>query len=126
MPAKKEPQCPCEGKTLEKFIRPAILIALAEGDASGYSIVNRLAKMPVQDGKKPNAAGVYRALNAMEEEGLVLSNWEISANGPARKNYTLTEQGKHCMGTWMLTLGAYREAIDQLLDLGKHIINTWE
>ena len=123
---KNEPQCPCEGKTLEKFIRPAILIVLAENDASGYSIVSRLSEMPVQDGKKPNAAGVYRALNSMEEEGVVSSNWEISTSGPAKKVYQLTEHGKDCLCKWMMTLTAYKQAIDDLLVIGNNIVQSWD
>lgn len=123
--SKSEPQCPCEGRTLEKFIRPAVLIALAEGDKSGYSIVSRLSEMPVQDGKKPNAAGVYRALNSMEEEGLLTSNWEISSSGPAKKVYHLSDHGKDCLCTWLFTLNGYKQAIDDLLTLGRSIVDSW-
>lgn len=119
-----EPQCPCEGKTLEKFIRPAVLIVLAEKEASGYSIISRLSEMPVQNGKKPNAAGVYRSLNSMEEEGLVNSNWEIANSGPAKKVYQLTDHGKECLCKWLLTLNSYKQAIDDLLVIGNDLVQS--
>jgi DNA-binding PadR family transcriptional regulator len=111
--------CPCEGKTLEKLIRPAALIALAEADQCGYVLAQRLGEMPTFAGLAPNAAGVYRALKAMADEGLVEASWELSDAGPAKRTYRLTDRGRNCLARWLDTLVNYRTAIDGLLAIGR-------
>ncbi len=118
-------ECPCTGKTLERLLRPAVLMALTEGPLYGYKLVQRLAEMPMSGGQKPNAAGVYRILKTMTQEGLVTNAWELSESGPAKRLYTLTERGEHCLASWILTLRNYRQAIDGLLGIGEAIVERW-
>ena len=115
-------KCPCHGLTLERFVRPAVLMILAEGDQYGYRIVQQLAGMPIFGGQKPNAAGVYRCLRLMAAEGSVVSSWELSARGPAKRQYKLTAEGTRCLATWIETLRDYRQALDGLLGLGQEIL----
>lgn len=114
--------CPCTGKTLERLVRPAALLVLAQGDLYGYRLVQRLAEMPTFAGRQPNTAGVYRCLKSMAEEGLISAAWELSEAGPAKRMYHLTEQGEECLGAWMATLSLYREAVDGLLQLGADVL----
>lgn len=117
--------CPCEGKTLERFIRPAVLIVLARGRQQyGYRILQQLGEMPMCAGERPNAAGVYRCLRVMEKEGLVTSAWVVSESGPAKRMYTLTDEGERCLCRWLMTLNSYKEAIDGLLKLGQEALVT--
>lgn len=115
-------KCACEGSTLERLVRPALLIILAGGELHGYLIVQRLAEMPIFDGHLPNASGVYRALNAMSNEGLVNPSWEVSELGPARKLYRITPEGKECLAVWTETLAKYRSAVDDLLEAGRSVL----
>ncbi|MHB9133464.1 MAG: PadR family transcriptional regulator [Armatimonadota bacterium] len=119
------PGCPCEGKTLERLIRPAVLMILAREEEYGYRIVQHLTDMPMFDGQKPNAAGVYRCLKTMAEEGLVVSSWSLSETGPAKRLYTLTSHGEHCLASWLITLTNYRQSIDALLEIGQQVITKW-
>lgn len=117
-----KPPCPCEGGTLERFIRPAVMIILArEKEQYGYGILQRLGDLPGYDGQPPNAAGVYRCLKSMEEEGLVVSTWSLPQAGPAKRVYTLTEDGERCLASWLITLNSYKEAIEGLLALGMQV-----
>jgi poly-beta-hydroxybutyrate-responsive repressor len=118
-------QCPCSGKTLERLIRPAVLLLLAQEPLYGYKLVQRLMEMPMFDGQKPNAAGVYRTLKALAVEELVVPSWELSASGPAKRLYTLTPKGEHCLASWILTLSQYRLAIDALLAMGQDVAARW-
>lgn len=122
---KKGAECPCEGATLERLIRPAILMLLAEESLYGYKITQRLAVMPMFDGQKPNAAGVYRCLRAMTGEGLVVACWQLSKSGPAKRLYTLTPAGEECLASWIITLRGYRQAVDGLLAIGEAIAARW-
>ncbi|HOF87045.1 MAG TPA: helix-turn-helix transcriptional regulator [Armatimonadota bacterium] len=118
-------ECPCTGKTLERLVRPAVLLMLAREPMHGFKIVRQLAAMPMFDGQQPNAAGVYRALKIMAEEGLVTPEWALSASGPAKRLYTLTARGEHCLASWLITLHDYRQSIDALLALGQDAVARW-
>lgn len=107
--------CPCAGGTLDKLIQPAILVVLAEGPLHGYRLAERIGAMPGFAGDKPDVSGVYRFLKAMERKGLVLSSWDLSETGPARKTYQTTPKGHRCLRRWIKTLQEYREGIAALL-----------
>ena len=111
-------RCSCRGQNLEKLIRPALLILLTRSELCGYRVVQQLSEMPMFDGEKPNASGVYRALSAMAEEELVTASWDTSAPGPAKRLYHITDKGRACLGVWLETLAKYRDSINDLLAAG--------
>jgi PadR family transcriptional regulator, regulatory protein PadR len=45
----------------------------------------------------------------------VLSTWNLSESGPAKKTYQITPAGQRCLRRWVKTLEHYREAITALL-----------
>ncbi|NLX99105.1 MAG: PadR family transcriptional regulator [Rhodopirellula sp.] len=112
--------CPCAGSTLDKLIQPAILTLLAAGSMHGYGLAERLSEMPLLKGSKPDPSGVYRFLRTMEEKGLVVSSWDTSHAGPARKTYQITSAGQACLRSWIETLERYRKGIDSLLRAARH------
>ena len=71
--------------------------------------------MPTFAHHRPDAAGVYRFLKAMEDRGLVSSAWDLSASGPAKRLFDLTNEGKACLARWVVTLEQYRAQIGQLI-----------
>ncbi|MEA2704061.1 MAG: PadR family transcriptional regulator, regulatory protein PadR [Actinomycetota bacterium] len=71
-------------------IRPAILALLEERASHGYEVVARLNVA----GKGADTVSVYRALRAMEAEGIVSSTWDVSQRGPARRVYVPTPAGR--------------------------------
>ena len=111
--------CSCEGTTLDKLLQPAILIALAEGPSHGYALAERLSEMPMLGGHKPDGSGVYRFLKGMESQGLVVSSWDTSQSGPARRIYQITQAGGCCLRTWIDTLEKYRDGVNFLLRAAK-------
>jgi len=94
---------------------------LAQGEAHGYMIVQRMAEMPMYCDQKPDATGVYRFLRQMEERELVASAWDTSKAGPAKRLYRITDEGKACLQRWVATLTEYRDAIGRLLELTRTI-----
>ena len=72
------------------FLRPCILLLLRESPAHGYDLLER-AKAFGFTGSDPG--GLYRALRALEVEGLVRSAWEPSPEGPDRRIYEITREG---------------------------------
>jgi len=107
--------CACTGKTLPKLLRPIILSMLAGGDSHGYAITERLGRLAVFADQPPDHTGVYRTLQAMESEGLILSEWEHPETGPGKRSYRLTTKGGACLKQWKHTLEEYRRTIDLLL-----------
>ncbi|MFO7904116.1 MAG: PadR family transcriptional regulator [Planctomycetota bacterium] len=107
--------CPCSGGTLDRLIRPAILVVLAEGPVHGYRLADQIGQMPMFADAKPDGSGVYRFLKTMEGEGLVTSSWDTSQSGPARKTYEITDAGKDCLREWVKTLEDYRTGLNALL-----------
>ena len=89
--------CPCSGANLPRFVQPVILAVLSSGPLHGYLVVQRLAETSLFRKQPPDATGVYRMLRNMEQEGVLESDWELENSGPARKRYTLTEKGGHCL-----------------------------
>jgi len=51
----------------------------------------------------------------MESQDFVVSSWDLSENGPAKKSYRLTEAGEQCLSHWIETLEQYRQGITVLL-----------
>jgi PadR family transcriptional regulator, regulatory protein PadR len=111
--------CPCTGGTLDKFIQPAILAVLAEGPMHGYGLAERIGDMPGFAGQKPDVSGIYRYLKGMESRKLVLSAWDMSESGPAKKTYQITSQGQRCLERWVRTLAEHRQGITALLNAAR-------
>jgi PadR family transcriptional regulator PadR len=79
------------------WLRPCLLLQLAEQPAHGYDLLEGAGALGL---RRLDAAGLYRALRAMEQEGLVRSEWEPSTSGPARRTYTLTAEGRDGLDAW--------------------------
>jgi len=53
----------------------------------------------------------------MEQEGLVTSDLE-SGGGPARKVYSITEEGRACLEQWLSKLRQFHSTLGRFLDEG--------
>ena len=72
------------------FLRPCILLLLRESPAHGYDLLERAQAFGFT---RADPGGLYRALRALEDEGLVRSSWESSPHGPDRRIYAITRAG---------------------------------
>ena len=110
---------------VERFGEPALLALLAQGPTHGYELLERLPAL-VGD-ERVDVGNVYRALRALEDEGLVSSEWRADLPGPAKRTYTLTDEGRVVLGLWRGSLGALRDEIAVFLDQsegGDHVPNA--
>ena len=96
----------------KNFLRPCLLLLLREQPAHGYELLERLRPLGLP-GDDPG--GLYRALRALEREGLVQSAWEPSSEGPQRRRYELTRAGHEQLHRLAKTLAATRETLDRFL-----------
>lgn len=85
----------------KNYIRPCLLLLVREQPSHGYDLFERLDGLGM---RRMDPGGLYRALRAMEQEGLVGSRWEPSEAGPPRRTYHLTEEGEDWLHAWAGTL----------------------
>jgi len=116
--------CPCTGKNLARFVQPAILAVLARESLHGYRILERLTEEAMFRDQAPDAAGVYRVLKSMEQEGLVTCAWDLQTSGPARRQYTITARGRACLAQWLETITRYQGSISTLLETIRQALNA--
>jgi len=83
------------------YLRPCLLLLLAEGTSHGYELLDQVSALSLD---RPDPATLYRCLRAMDEDGLVASVWEPSTVGPARRTYTLTDEGREWLHAYAGTL----------------------
>ena len=87
------------------YVRSCVLLLTAEEPAHGYDLLDKLAELGAP-GADPG--GLYRILRSMEQEGLLESAWETSSSGPARRTYSVTDEGREWLHAWA---GAHNETI---------------
>ena len=96
----------------KNFLRPCLLLLLREHPAHGYELIERLRLFGF-DGSDPG--GLYRALRALEDAGLVRSSWERSGQGPDRRIYEITRAGAEVLHARVQALSATTKILETLL-----------
>ena len=96
----------------KSFLRPCLLLLLREQPAHGYELLERLRPLGYA-GDDPG--GLYRALRALESDGLVHSAWEPSRAGPDRRIYELTRAGMEELHRRSKSLVRARSTLDVFL-----------
>jgi PadR family transcriptional regulator, regulatory protein PadR len=99
---------------VERFGEPALLRLLADGPTHGYELLERLPAILGEE--RVDVGNIYRALRALEEEGLVVSEWQAELPGPAKRTYTLTDDGRAVLSRWHESLTELRDGLTAFLD----------
>jgi len=117
-------ECMQLGKNLSRMSQPTILSILQEAGKPlhGYKIVQIAAGTPMFGGSKPDAAGIYRALKKMEEQGLVTASWDTPDSGAAKRMFSLTEEGQNCLRRWVDALACYCVTIQELRQMAANAL----
>ncbi len=74
-----------------------------------------MAEVFPRSGGLPDPGTFYRVLRGMESEGSVVSSWETPSAGPARRVYTITDNGREQLDGWVLSLQRDIEAMSNFL-----------
>lgn len=80
----------------------------------GYEIARRLAD-EAPAGLSFKQGTLYPMLRALESDGLVRSTLVPSCEGPARKCFTLTAEGRRVLAAWTATWRSTRTWIDRVI-----------
>jgi len=83
-----------------------ILNALAEKERYGYDLVKSLLAIP---GLGVTEGTLYPLLSRLRVQGLITARLEESNEGPARKYYALTREGRKIMSA----MNSYLETLNQ-------------
>lgn len=102
-----------QGGLPRNYLRPCLLLLISEKPSHGYDLLERLEMLGLG---ATDAGGLYRALRAMENEDLLVSEWETSEAGPARRRYALTEEGMEWLHAWAGALRESRRILGRFLD----------
>lgn len=94
------------------FLRPCLLLLLREQPAHGYDLLERMEAFGF---RASDPGRLYRALRALERDGLVLSAWERSDTGPDRRIYQLTRPGMEDLHRRVFALARTRRLMDAFL-----------
>jgi DNA-binding PadR family transcriptional regulator len=115
--------CPCSGKSMSNLAAPWVLLTLYEkGALHGYELTRMIRENIDAMGIGLNMTGLYRHLNMLEKRGMLVSAWDVSGTGPARRKYTLTPAGKECLVRWMQTLNNQMTLIRTYLDRARAVL----
>ena len=89
-----------------KWLYPVTLLFLKEECSYGYEIMERLDE---EFGiEQINPGSVYRTLRQIENEGFCESEWDTSESGPARRMYSITDEGDAYLDAWAEACKQYR------------------
>ena len=111
-----------EGEGLTRlYVRPLLLLLLAEGPSHGYELLEQVRRAGVRNA---DAGGLYRSLRAMEQEGFVRSWWEPSQAGPARRSYTLTAEGRTALDASVASLREVHRLVGRMVERHDALVVT--
>jgi PadR family transcriptional regulator PadR len=99
---------------VERFLEPTLLLLLFEQPAHGYELVDRVAE--IVPGERPELGGLYRVLRALEEDGLVKSEWDAAAPGTAKRRDELTSAGRELLRAWAKALKQTQVVVDAFIE----------
>lgn len=115
---KEEQAVFCKGKPhhMERFMEVCLLLLLYDEIGYGYGLIEQLAHFGFS-ANDLNVSTLYRTLRKMEDEGFVTSLWEESGQGPKRRVYEITSNGKNELDQWIKVLKVRKSRIESLISL---------
>jgi PadR family transcriptional regulator len=91
------------------WLTPVALVVLREESSHGSELMERLEEFGFE---QINAGTLYGTLRQMENEGLCKSEWETSTSGPARRVYSITNDGEAYLTSWTEECKKYQLVLD--------------
>lgn len=100
-----------------------ILAVLGRGRSHGYAIARGIE---LQSGQslRLREGSLYPALRVLEQDGLIVSEWETQSSGPARKVYSLSAAGRKELARRTQAWREYVSTVDAILGRSGHVRNA--
>ena len=93
-------------------IEYCVLALLREQDRYGLELARTLAEA---DGLVTSEGTVYPLLTRLRREGLIDATWEESPNGPPRRYYRITREGRAALKLFCAQWERFRTTVDTIL-----------
>jgi PadR family transcriptional regulator PadR len=93
-----------------------VLALLRDEDRYGFDLSRSLA---AADGLVTSEGTIYPLLARLRQEGLVQTSWHESPQGPPRRYYRLTPDGRAALDAFNVQWQRFRDAVDGLLEEGE-------
>lgn len=103
----------CSQVVVENFFEPGILYLLMKKPSYGYEIQKALKESCICE---INTGNLYRCLSRMQKLGYVTRASIKGTIGPKRYSYTITEEGKAYLATWIESLKKQKKVINSLIN----------
>jgi PadR family transcriptional regulator, regulatory protein PadR len=117
-----EQTCTCAMGNLYRFVEPLILYNIkVKGVSYGYDLLESLNKDSLTD-SLIEAGALYRNLRRLEQNGCVVSEWDTSGAGPAKRFYRLTPRGDEHLGEWVTVLSQLADSMRKFVDEASKVI----
>jgi PadR family transcriptional regulator, regulatory protein PadR len=100
---------------VERFVEPSLLLLLRERPMHGYELIERLPEVAGEE-TRVDVGNLYRILRALEEDGIVTSEWSADLPGPAKRTYELTDSGRTLIDRWAEALRGAQGVISGFLE----------
>lgn len=98
---------------LKRTLLPTcLLLLIAERQRHGYEIVGQLRQLGYDWDGRPGPT--YNELRKLEREGLLASEVQLAARGPARRVYRLTRSGAAVLNESSLEIAQLMELLQEL------------
>lgn len=101
------------GMRMGRFLEPCLLLLLSRQPSHGYELLGSLVEFGFSESQDPGM--VYRILRRLEDQEMIVSSWDTSGRGPARRIYEVTELGKKALKSWALSISRTVERFELFL-----------
>ncbi|QJB56990.1 helix-turn-helix transcriptional regulator [Pseudodesulfovibrio sp. zrk46] len=103
------------GSKPQRYVQPSLLMALSDGDSYGYQLIQAIGEYGFLRGDAPPGM-IYRHLRQMDEEGLVESKWDAEGDGPAKRIYAITPEGREILEAWIIHMERQRDTLTAFIE----------
>jgi poly-beta-hydroxybutyrate-responsive repressor len=101
-----------DNKLPGEMLTAHLLALLKNWSGYGYDLAKKLEEAGFGT---YNSGTLYRTLRQMEQSGLISSLWDTSADGPARRMYSLTTAGSMFLANWLRLVDLHRATLAQFM-----------
>ncbi|MCL4377902.1 MAG: helix-turn-helix transcriptional regulator [Actinobacteria bacterium] len=107
-------RCSCKSGRISRFLIPAILLLLSEKPSHGYELTEKYTEFGFTEaGSDPGA--IYRTLKLLDSEGFIKSKWDTDDPGPAKKIYSITDEGSELLSSWVSEIKERKKTFELFL-----------
>ncbi|MBP0724674.1 poly-beta-hydroxybutyrate-responsive repressor [Bacillus sp. RG28] len=98
----------------KNFLIPFLLLSLKQWNMHGYKLMQVLLDLGFTT---IDSSNVYRTLRQLEKDHYIKSNWEQGEEGPAKRIYSITEEGEAFLKTCHSSFLQYQQMLQTFFSI---------